>query len=465
VSLVLVGLSYRSAPVELLERVSVGTADSAAEGFLAAVADRPHVAEAVLLSTCNRVEIYADVMAFHTGVAELTALLASVAGLPADELSPHIYVHYEDRAVQHLFHVVCGLDSMVVGEAQILGQVRDALRASQRAKVNGRTLSELFQQALRVGKRAHAETGIDRGGSLFVDTGLGVASRALRGADLAVAHGEASPDDLAGLAGRRVVVIGAGSMSALALATLTRLGAAELVVANRGAERAGRVATRHAAKKIALTELGPEIARTDLVVCCTGATAPVLTEALVRDALARRSSTDRAEHPLVLLDLALPRDVEADVGGLPGVTLVGLEDLGRLLEDGGHTAQVEAVRSIATEEVSAYLVQRQAARVAPTVVALRALADDVVAAEMVRFDSKTPGLDAGTRSEAERMVRRVVDKLLHLPTVRVKEFAAEPSGLAYAEALRALFDLEVDRYRETVVADLHAVEIDLGGEM
>ena len=435
-SVVVVGLSHRTTPVPLLELVSVGPDDLPA--FVAATMTNPHVAEAVVVSTCNRVEVYADVRAFHAGVGEITALLAARAGLPVEDLGPHLYVHFEDRAVQHLFQVVCGLDSMVVGEGQILGQVRDAFKTAKTAEATGRRLGEVMQQALRVGKRAHSETGIDQTGSVLVTSGLEVAEQAL-----------------GGLAGRRALVVGAGSLSGLVTATLGRAGVAELVLANRGHKRADALARTTGARAVTLDALEEELVAADLVVSCTGATGLLLTDELVRRAHARRDG-----RPLALVDLAMPRDIDPAVRELPGVTLVDLEDLAQSLVDNGQDVQVEAVRTIVSAEVAAYLAAGQAARVAPTVVALRSMADDVVAAELARFDARSGDLDPAMRAEVERTVRRVVDKLLHAPTVRVKELAAEPSGLAYAEALHLLFDLDPVRYREVAVADVHVVEVD-----
>ena len=407
-------------------------------GFDSAAVANPHVAEAVVVSTCNRVEVYADVRAFHAGVAELTALLAERAGVAIDELGPHLYVHFEDRAVQHLFQVVCGLDSMVVGEGQILGQVRDAFRTAQQADTTGRRLVEVMQQALRVGKRAHSETSIDQTGSLVVTSGLEVAS-----------------DALGGLAGRRALVVGAGSLSGLVMATLARAGVSDVVVANRGAARAEALVDSYGGRAVGLDAIEAELLEADLVLSCTGATGTIISAAAVA-----RAQVAREDRPLVLLDLALPRDIDPAVVGLAGVTLVGLEDLAETLAASGQDVQVEAVRTIVTAEVAAYLAAGQAARVSPTVVALRAMADEVVAAELARFDSRSAEVDPAVRADVERTVRRVVDKLLHAPTVRVKELAAEPSGLAYAEALHTLFDLDPVRYREVAVADLHVVEID-----
>jgi len=435
-SVVVVGISHRSASVPWLERVSIGP-DEVAESA-ARAATSPHIAEAVVLSTCNRVEVYADVRAFHAGVGEITALLAERADTTIDELSPMLYVHFEDRAVQHLFQVVTGLDSMVVGEGQILGQMREAYSTARHARTTGGRLDDLMQQALRVGKRAHAETGIDQSGSALVTAGL------------QIAQGVLGP-----LPGRRALVVGAGSMSALASAALVRAGIADLVVANRGAERAGELAKSAGARAVGLDELEHELAGADLVVSCTGAAGFVLGEAMVGSVQRRR-----AGRPLVLVDLALPRDVDPAVKDLPGVTLVDIEDLAATLDGAARATQVDAVRAIVTEEVAGYLTAGQAARVAPTVVALRAMADEVVAAELARFDGRRADVDPAIRQEVERTVRRVVDKLLHAPTVRVKELAAEPAGLAYAEALHALFDLDPVRYREVAVADLHVVEVD-----
>jgi glutamyl-tRNA reductase len=434
-SVVVVGLSYTSAPIALLEKAAVP--GEAAPAVLRAIASSPHVSEAMLLSTCNRVEVYADVRAFHAGVGELTARLAAEAGLPVDELGAHVYVHFEDAVVQHLFDVVCGLDSMVVGEAQILGQVRDALALAQQLGTAGRSLNDLVQQALRVGKRAHAETGIDTAAPAVVSTGLELAAQTLDG-----------------LAGRRALLVGAGSLASLSLAALARAGLDEIAIANRHPERAATLAAAvPGARAVGLDALADELSHADLVVSCTGATGLVVPTQMLA---AARGPVDR---DLVILDLALPRDVEPSVVDLPGVTLVALEDLGTLLVGRRAGAEVEAVRAIVAEEVAAYLAQRQAARVAPTVVALRARADEVVQAELARFDART-SVDPAVRDEVARTVRRVVDKLLHAPTVRVKELAEEPAGLAYAEALHALFDLDPVRYREVVVADLHAVEAD-----
>ncbi|MFE4638917.1 glutamyl-tRNA reductase [Streptomyces sp. NPDC056773] len=566
-SLLVVGLSHRSAPVSVLERASLA-ADAKVKLLHDTLAAEP-AAEAAVLATCNRIELYADVDKFHAGVAELSTLLAQHSGVALEELTPYLYVHYEDRAVHHLFSVACGLDSMVVGEGQILGQIKDALALGQELHTAGRLINDLFQQALRVGKRAHSETGIDRAGQSLVTFGL---------EQLAV---HVPVEEWA--AGKRALVIGAGSMSSLAAATLARVGVAEVVVANRTAERAERLAeilvasgTGVTACAVPMSAVAGELARVDVVVSCTGATGLVLTgddvaaaveggpaglsptrpstvprgsapdplqgaaplpgasprtpapqtpaglamdaEVVARlavlaadgrriadagavrskvvveerdgcpvglDALAsdpgrtadgraalagvdagslelhgawadqgeaaaqrqqqpRKARTQADAQPvrLALLDLAMPRDIDAAVHRIPGVRLVDIESLAEASADAPMAADVDAVRAIVAAEVAAFGAAQRAAHITPTVVALRAMAAEVVAMEVARLDGRVPDLDERQRAEVTQTVRRVVDKLLHAPTVRVKQLASEPGGAGYAEALRELFDLD-----------------------
>ncbi|MER6202948.1 glutamyl-tRNA reductase, partial [Streptomyces sp. NPDC001586] len=284
-SLLVVGLSHRSAPVSVLERASL-SADAKIKLLHDTLAAEP-AAEAAVLATCNRIELYADVDKFHAGVAELSTLLAQHSGVALEELTPYLYVHYEDRAVHHLFSVACGLDSMVVGEGQILGQIKDALALGQELHTAGRLINDLFQQALRVGKRAHSETGIDRAGQSLVTFGLEQLAVRVPVAEWA--------------AGKRALVIGAGSMSSLAAATLARVGVAEIVVANRTAERAERLAeilvasgTGVRASAVPMAEVADELTRVDVVVSCTGATGLVLSADDVLDAVSWGSAPDPA---------------------------------------------------------------------------------------------------------------------------------------------------------------------------
>jgi glutamyl-tRNA reductase len=415
-SLLVVGLSHRSAPVPLLERV-VLTGDPLTKLVHDVAATGP-VGETVVLSTCNRLEVYADVTKFHAAVAEIPDLVARYTGVPLDELTGHLYVHYEQRSVQHLYSVACGLDSMVVGEAQILGQVREALALAQRLGTAGRVLNELVQQALRVGKRAHTETGIDRAGQSLVSVGLDLVAGALGGA----------------VQGKSAIVVGAGSMSALAAATLRRVGAGRIVIANRTVGRGRRLADQVGGAAVSLAELPAALAQADLLISCTGATGLVVHHDSITAAMAVRDG-----RPIVLLDVALPRDVDPGVREVPGVTLVDLE---AIAEASVGAEDVDAVRAIVAEEVLAYRGLQIEAQLAPTVAALRSKAAEVVAAELSRLDGRVPELTEQAREEVARTVRRVVEKLLHSPTVRVKELATEPNGHGYAEALRELFDLD-----------------------
>jgi glutamyl-tRNA reductase len=429
-SVLAVGLSHRTSPVSLLERVVLG--DDAVVKLLHDATSSEHIAEAAVVATCNRLEVYADVARFHGGITELSELLARHTGVPLETLTPHLYVHYEDRAVQHLFALVCGLESMVVGEAQILGQVRAALRTAQTEGTAGRALNDLVQQALRVGKRAHAETGIDRAAPSIVSAGLDIATAQL---------GE--------LAGRAAVVVGAGAMGRLAGVHLNRAGA-DTTYVNRTVAHARRLADDLGGGTAALSDLQATLARAELVVTCTGAVGTVVDHDAV---LAARRGSDR---PLVMLDLALPHDVDPRVADLPGVIVVGLEQLAEITaaNDAEAGTDVEDVRGIVAEEVARYLSAQRSERVSPTVVALRTRASEVVGAELARLESRLPDLDAATREEFAASAARIVEKLLHPPTVRMKELAAQSGGDQYAEALHRLFDLDPTAIDAVTRADL-----------
>jgi glutamyl-tRNA reductase len=429
VSVLVVGLSHKSAPVAILEQAVV-SGDTLAK-LLRDVALTDPVAETFVVSSCNRVEVYADVDRFHAGVTAICELLARHCGVQARDLTAHLYVHYEDRAVAHLLAVACGLDSVVVGESQIIGQVRSALKLAEEQGTVGRVLGELGRLALRAGKRARAETGIDRAGQSLVSVAIELAAARL--ADAAPVSGTPA------LAGRDVLVVGAGAMSTLAAITAGRGGAASIAVANRTRRHAERLAAKAGAAVVALADLGPAVAGADLVISCTGADGYVITRDLVSAALAGR----KRRGPLVVLDLAMPRDVEPAVAGLPGVVVIGMDRLSEHGTDAGAD-DVAAVRAICEAELAAYQSAVDAARVAPTVVALRAKAATVVDAELARLAGRlsADGLSARALDEIAQTMRRVVDKLLHAPTVRVKELAGSPGGEEYAAALRVLFDLD-----------------------
>ncbi len=422
-SVLVVGLSHRSAPVEVLERAAVGAAD--VPKLLDEMVRGTHVSEAMLLSTCNRIEVYAVVDAFHGGLADVSNVLSRHSGMPLTELTEHVYVHYAGSAVQHMFAVAGGLDSMVVGDAQILGQLRAAYATADATGTVGRALHELAQKSLRVGKRVHASTGIDTAGASVVSEALADAADALGGA---------------GLAGRRAVLVGAGAMGALAAAHLRRAGAAEIVVLNRTPDRAERLAEITAghgtpARAGALDELAAELLDADVLVACTGAIGTVVH----RDVVA---ASRRDGHRLAVCDLGLPRDVDPGVAALPGVTVVDLIGLQRRLATGERGAAVAAAQELVSEETQAYLAAQRSAAVTPTVTALRRRASEVIDSELLRLDARLPDIDSHVRNEFTRSVRRVVDKLLHTPTVQIKRLAEGPDGGSYALALRELFELD-----------------------
>ena len=432
-SVLVVGLSHKSAPVATLERAAV-RGDTLTK-LLRDVVQAEPVAEAFVVSTCNRVEVYADVDRFHAGVTAICELLARHCGVPPHELTQYLYVHYEERAVSHLLAVAAGLDSMVVGEDQILGQVRSAVKLAAEHGTAGRVLGELGQLALRTGKRARAETGIGR-------AGLGLLSAAVELAATSLGPVGSGPD---ALAGRDVLIVGAGSMSALAATTAARSGAASIVVANRTREHAERLAasvSTTVTKIAGLADLPTAMAAADVLISCTGAAGHVITHDMVSVALSTRKALDPSA-PLVIMDLAMPRDVEPAAASLPGVVLIGMDELSEhataIRDD-----DVAAVRAILEAELAAYQSAVDAARVAPTVVALRAKAAKVVDAELARLAGRlsADGLSGHAVDEIAQTVRRVVDKLLHAPTVRVKELAGSPGGEEYAAALRVLFDLD-----------------------
>jgi len=419
-SLLAVGISHQTAPVALLEQFALAPDDRAKALHELVATD--HVTEALVLATCNRIEVFAEVERFHGGVADVSRVLARQAGATVEELSPYVTVHYEDQAVSHLFTVASGLDSMVVGETQVLGQLRQAYALAREEGTVGRALHPVAQRALRVGKRVHTDTGIDRAGASLVSVAL----------DRAV-------ERIGSLQGRPVLVVGAGSMGALAATTLARRGA-RVVVSSRTDATAARLAESVGGRSASLAELPAELAAADVLVTCTGATGLVVHTDVVAAAMAARDG-----RALAVVDLALPRDVDPGVAALPGVHVVDLALLQGLRGEQAVAADdIAAARAMVEAETALLRAERQAAAVAPTVSALRSQAAEVVDAELLRLSSRLPDLDSRERAEIARTVRRVVDKLLHEPTVRVKELAAASGDTDYAGALRALFGLGID---------------------
>ncbi|MBS4728643.1 glutamyl-tRNA reductase [Mycobacterium sp. SM1] len=426
-SVLLFGVSHRSAPVAVLEQLSTDEADRVK--IIDRVLQSPLVTEAMLLSTCNRVEVYAVVDAFHGGLSAIGQVLSEHSGMSMAELTRYAYVRYSEAAVEHLFAVASGLDSAVIGEQQVLGQVRRAYATAEANRSVGRVLHELAQRALAVGKRVHTETAIDAAGASVVSVAVGMAE-----------------NKLGGLAGKTVVVVGAGAMGALSVAHLTRLGVGHVRVVNRSLPRAQRLARKvresgTRAEALTLDDLPGALSDADMVVSCTGAVRPVVSLADVHHALAA-ARRDEAARPLVICDLGMPRDVDPAVAGLPGVWVVDMDRIQHEPSARAATADVDAARRIVATEVATYLAGQRMAEVTPTVTALRQRAADVVEAELLRLQNRLPDLDPAQRDEVARTVRRVVDKLLHAPTVRIKQLASAPGGDSYAEALRELFELD-----------------------
>lgn len=415
-SVLVVGMSHRSAPIELLERVSLDPSAAIKLSHLALEA--PSVTESAVVSTCNRVEIYVETDRFHGAVEEVSRLLAEHAHLDRDELVSNVYVHYDDAAVAHLFAVASGLDSMIIGESQILGQVRETLLTGQAESTVGSALNALFQQALRIGKRGHAETAIDH-------LAPSIATAALDAAGAVVT-----------LPTTRFVVVGAGAMAGLAVRSLVDRGVdpSRITVVNRTTERGEDLADSVGAVSADWTNLDDVLVDADVIISCVGAAGIVLDF--------DRLATASANGPVTVLDLALPRDVSRDATKLPEVTVI---DLAVLAEHAGTDAaddDVTAVRAIVEDEVRTFLAAKASSRVTPTVVALRSMATSVVESEAERLASRMPELRADELDEVRRSLQRIADKLIHAPTVRVQELIDGPAGLTYAEALTDLFALD-----------------------
>jgi glutamyl-tRNA reductase len=422
VSVLVLGLSHHTAPMSLLEQVSLDVAG--ADRLARRVGAAEAVDGAVVLSTCNRLEVYAGALTFHGAITALGEALEAETGVALDQLREHLYVHYEDRAVAHACSVASGLDSMAVGEAQILGQMREAYRTGQRAGLVPEELGSVLRHALHVGRRAHAETGIDRVSHSLVQSGL-QAAEAWVGP---IGHAE-------------VLLLGAGGMSGLAASTVAAAGPKRLVIASRTVGRAQRLAESTNAVARPMSELDRALGEADIVLSCTGAVGHLVDAGQV---VAARSVAGRTGRQ-VFVDLGLPRDVAPDVADVDGVHVVDLETLGNRLAheaEGAIAPEVREVTDLVTAEVAEYLTRRLAKRVAPTVAALRARAAEVVDAELTRLDQKAPDLDADVRDEVHRAVHRIVDKLLHTPTVRIKQLSVDGRTGDYETALRELFDLD-----------------------
>jgi len=419
-SILVVGVNHRSGPLALLERVTISP-DRLAKA-VSGLAQRDNVREAVILSTCNRTEVYVVAELFHGAYGDVRDLLCELGDLGIDELTPHLYSQHDNAAVNHLLEVAAGLDSAVLGESEILGQVRSAWDVAQQEGASRSTLNQLFRSALSAGKRARTETGIARGT-----------------ASISHAAVEMITDVVGDLGGRRVLVIGAGSMGEGVAVALRRAGGAEILVANRSSDRGSALAERVDGVAVGFERLPEAVAAADVIVVGTGADEAVLTSAMVSDARAASGS----KRPLQIVDIGVPRNVDPAVGELPGITLRDLDDLRDWADRGlsHRAAETERVRVIVAEEAERFVVEATARQAAPLVALMHGAADRVRGAEIERFANRFADLDAGQLDAVESLTKAIVAKLLHEPSVRLKAQAGTPQGERNAAALRDLFDL------------------------
>jgi glutamyl-tRNA reductase len=418
VSLIVVGLNHRTAPVTLLERMTVP------EELLAKVfhdlGAREHLLEVVVLSTCNRIEVYARCTHFHPAVGDVSAFLADYSGADPDEFADLLYTYYDDAAVAHLFSVAAGLDSMIVGESEILGQVRDAWQAAVR-EGTAPQLTSLFRHAVESGKRVRNETGIGR-------HPVSIPSAA----DSVAAH------HLGTFEGAKVLVIGAGQMATGLASTLRSRGVDQVWIANRTLARAETAAARIGAEAIPLNEIADTLVDVDVLLSSTASTQVLVERATVEMVMACRGG-----RPLLVVDVALPRDIDPGVREINDVTLLDLDDLKDYARRSAEKrrGEIGKVREILAAEIERYRAVRSSREVAPLVTSLHDLGEDVRARELDRFRTKLDQLDPDQRAVVEALTQGIVNKLLHEPTVRVKDAAGTPRGEYYADALAALFDL------------------------
>jgi len=419
-SILVIGVNHRSGPLSLLERVTISP-DRIGKA-IAGLALRDNIREAVVLSTCNRTEIYVVAELFHGAYGDVRDFLCELGDLTVDELTPHLYSQHDDAAVTHLFEVAAGLDSAVLGESEILGQVRDAWESAQHEGAARSTLNLLFRLAIETGKRARSETGIGRGT-----------------ASISHAAVEMVTDVVGDLAGKQVLVVGAGKMGEGVAVALRRAGGADIVVANRTPERGAALAERVGGVAVGFDQLQEAIAAADVVVASTGSGQALLTESLIREARSERN----ASTSLHIVDIAVPRDVEPKVATLPGVTVFDLDDLRDWADRGlsQRAGEAERVRVIVGEEVENFNIESTARQAAPLVALMRETAGRIRASEVERFSNRLAGLSDTERESVEFLTRAIIAKLLHEPSVRLKAQAGTPQGERNAAAVRDLFDL------------------------
>lgn len=417
-SVIVVGLNHRTAPVELRERVAVPS--SRMVKALHDLSGREHLAEVVLLSTCNRTEIYARSTKFHSAVSDVLEFLSEQGSAPPEDFSEHLYTYYDDSAVSHLFGVAAGLDSMILGEGEILGQVRDAWQLAETEGASGQAMARVFRHAIVLGKRVRTETAIGR--------------RALSISSAAVALAERT---MFSLRGRSVLILGAGDVAEGLGRALVSAGVGEVVVANRTHARAVALAERLGGRAVPLGDLQDVLTTVDVLLTATDSTEVHVEQADVEAVMDRRNGV-----PLLIVDVAVPRDVDPGAASVPGVTLHDVDDLHQLTEAAldERRREVATVREIIGEELERFQAERAARAVAPLITSLRDHAESVRQAELIRFRSKLDALDPEARQTVDALTQGIVNKLLHEPTVRLKDAAGTARGELYSDALASLFD-------------------------
>jgi glutamyl-tRNA reductase len=420
VSVIVVGLNHRTAPVEMRERVAVPS--SRQVKAVHDLAMREHLAEVVLLSTCNRIEIYARCTKFHAAVSDILEFLAEQASAQPDDFSEHLYTYYDDGAVAHLFGVTAGLDSMIIGEGEILGQVRDAWQLAEQEHASGQLLNRVFRQALVVGKRARTETAIGR-------SALSIASAAVALAE----------QKMFSLRGRSVLVLGAGEVAQGLGRALLSAGVGEVVVANRTYARAADLATKVGGRPIHIGDLPEVLPTVDVLLTATDSSEVHIERDDIEAVMERRDGS-----PLLVVDVAVPRDVDPGAGQVPGVTVLDMDDLKQFTEDSlnERRREVSRVQSIIMDELERFQTDRTARELTPIVSSLRQRGESIRTAELDRFRAKLSQLDPEARNAVEALTSGIVNKLLHEPTVRLKDAAGTARGELYADALASLFDLD-----------------------
>jgi glutamyl-tRNA reductase len=416
--LVLVGTSHHRASVELREQLFVSAAENRELVERLAGAD----AEAVVLSTCNRTELYLTHGDEEAAQARAFAELTALAGLSESEIAPALYTLTDEAAALHVFRVAAGLDSLIPGEAQILGQVRGAYEAAREAGTAGPVLHRLFRQALRVGRRVRTETAIGE-----------------NPASISSAAAELAERVFGTLEGRRILVLGAGKMSDLATVNLISRGVDSVFVANRSVERAERLARRFGGRAAGLDAVEAELENADVVVASTSARGYVLSAEQVERAMRTRKG-----RPIFFVDIAVPRDIDPAVNEIEGCYLYDVDDLERVVEESVAGRRTEAVRAeaIVADEADRFRDWLLSLDVVPAIASLRALAESIREDELARAEGRLGSLSPSQRRAVESLTAQIVNKLLHLPTVRMKEAAAAADGVLYADAIRHLFALE-----------------------